>query len=110
MRSNCPTLSSGRWTSFRPCSSRGCAERTQRPARWRSLTEQPGEYQPDWGEGALAKFATFFTLKGETIAAFLEKPSDRAAAVRKLLEPLGGKLESYYWMFGPHDGFIVCEM
>jgi uncharacterized protein with GYD domain len=58
----------------------------------------------------LAKFATFFTLKPETVAAFLAKPSDRAAAVRKLVEPLGGKLESYYWMLGEHDGFIVVDL
>ena len=47
----------------------------------------------------MAKFATFFTFKGETINAYIERPSDRAAAVRKLLEGVNGKLESYYWMF-----------
>jgi len=58
----------------------------------------------------MPKFATFFTFKGETINAYIERPSDRAAAVRKLLEGVNGKLESYYWMFGPYDGFIVTDM
>src|SRR3981081_3925015 len=58
----------------------------------------------------MAKFATFFTFKGETINAFIERPSDRAAAVRKLLEAVDGKLDAYYWMFGPYDGFIVADV
>jgi uncharacterized protein with GYD domain len=58
----------------------------------------------------MTKYAFFFTLTGETIARFIDKPSDRAAAVRALLEPVGGKLESYYFMFGLDDGFAVCDV
>jgi uncharacterized protein with GYD domain len=39
-----------------------------------------------------------------------ETPGDRTAAVRAILDRLGGRLESIYWMFGPHDGFVVCEV
>jgi uncharacterized protein with GYD domain len=51
-----------------------------------------------------------FRLTGETVKRFLAKPSDRAAAVRQLAESAGGTLESYYWMFGQHDGAAVIEL
>ena len=37
----------------------------------------------------MAKFATFFTFKGETINAYIERPSDRAAAARSGLRATG---------------------
>ena len=49
-------------------------------------------------------------VPARTANAYIERPSDRAAAVRKLLEGVNGKLESYYWMFGPYDGFIVTDI
>jgi uncharacterized protein with GYD domain len=30
--------------------------------------------------------------------------------VSKLAEAAGGKLEAYYWMFGPHDGLAIFEV
>src|SRR5579859_7010629 len=60
--------------------------------------------------GAMTRFVIFFTLTGETIARFIERPSDRAAAVRALLEPVGGKLVSYDFMFGEDDGMVVFEV
>lgn len=56
------------------------------------------------------KFAIFFTLKSETIAAAMERPSDRAAVVGGLLESVGGSLDAYYWMFGKHDGFVIADV
>lgn len=56
------------------------------------------------------KFAIFFTLKPETIASAMERPSDRAAAVSGLLESVGGSLDAYYWMFGEHDGFVIADV
>jgi uncharacterized protein with GYD domain len=35
---------------------------------------------------------------------------DRAAVVREPVESAGGSLESYYWMFGQHDGVGVFGM
>jgi uncharacterized protein with GYD domain len=58
----------------------------------------------------MAKFASFFTFKGETIARMMDKPSDRVGAVRKLTEALGGKLEAYYLMYGEHDGFAIVDV
>jgi uncharacterized protein with GYD domain len=58
----------------------------------------------------MTKYAFFFRLTGETISRFIDKPSDRAAAVRALLEPVGGKLEAYYFMFGEDDGFVIADL
>jgi len=38
----------------------------------------------------MTRFVIFFSLTGQTIARFIDQPSDRAAAVRGLLEPVGG--------------------
>ncbi|MDH2443235.1 GYD domain-containing protein [Amnibacterium sp. CER49] len=56
------------------------------------------------------KFLVFFDLKPETVAAAMQRPSDRAAVVGKLCEAVGGRLESYYWMFGEHDGFVIADL
>ena|ERR1700716_230041 len=58
----------------------------------------------------MAKFALFFTLKGETVAHAMEHPSDRSAVVGKLAKAAGGKLEAYYWMLGDRDGFCIIEV
>jgi uncharacterized protein with GYD domain len=57
----------------------------------------------------MAKFAVFFTYKGETVKNMMENPSDRASIVSKMCEDAGGRLEAYYLMFGPHDGFVIVE-
>jgi uncharacterized protein with GYD domain len=54
------------------------------------------------------KFLFFFDLKAETVAAAMERPSDRAEVVGKLCEAVGGRLESYYWMLGEHDGLVIA--
>jgi uncharacterized protein with GYD domain len=43
------------------------------------------------------------------VKALMDKPSDRAAVVGRLAEEAGGSLESYYLMFGEHDGFAVID-
>jgi uncharacterized protein with GYD domain len=59
----------------------------------------------------MAKYAIFFTLKGESIAHAMEHPSDRSEVMGKFAKAAGGKLESYYWMLGgAYDGFVVAEM
>jgi uncharacterized protein with GYD domain len=58
----------------------------------------------------MPKYAIFFTFTGETLARFIEQPSDRAAAVQALVEPLGGKVEGYYFMFGQDDGMVLVDM
>ena len=36
--------------------------------------------------------------------------SGRVAAVKKLFESVGGKLESYYFAFGEYDYFIIADL
>jgi uncharacterized protein with GYD domain len=62
------------------------------------------------GVVVMAKYLLLFGFTGETVRRFVAKPSDRAAVVRGLAESVGGSLESYYWMFGQHDGVGVVEM
>jgi uncharacterized protein with GYD domain len=63
-------------------------------------------------EGAyvMQKYAIFFNLKGETVRAMMERPSDRAEVVAKMCESAGGRMESYYFMFGAWDGFVIAEI
>jgi uncharacterized protein with GYD domain len=58
----------------------------------------------------MAKYAIFFTYKGETLKALMDKPSDRRAVVSQLCASAGGSLESYYLMFGQWDGFAVVDL
>jgi uncharacterized protein with GYD domain len=58
----------------------------------------------------MAKYAIFFTYKGETLKSLIDKPSDRRAVVSQLCESAGGSLDSYYLMFGQWDGFAVAEL
>jgi uncharacterized protein with GYD domain len=55
---------------------------------------------------------TYMTLFEYTKAAWhemVQRPEDREAATRKVMEANGGRLVAYYWMFGDHDGFAIYE-
>jgi uncharacterized protein with GYD domain len=58
----------------------------------------------------MARYAILFTFKGETVKAMMEKPSDRAAAAKAIIEAAGGRIESYYIMFGAWDGICIAEL
>lgn len=57
----------------------------------------------------MAKYATFFSFTSEAVKGLMERPSDRGAVVSALCEAAGGRMESYYLMFGEWDGFVVFE-
>ena len=57
----------------------------------------------------MSKYLVLFSLTGAAMKGFVAKPSDRAAVLRKMLEPMGASLESYYWMFGQYDGMGIFE-
>ena len=46
----------------------------------------------------------------ETVAALIKKPHDRAAAIAKVIEKLGGKLNGFWLSFGDSDVVGVFEM
>ena len=58
----------------------------------------------------MPKYAIFFNLKGETVKGMMGKPGDREKVVSELLDGVGGKLDSYYWMFGQYDGMVICDI
>jgi len=55
---------------------------------------------------------TYMTKFAYTNAAWhemVERPEDREAATRTVMEANGGRLIAFYWMFGDHDGFAIYE-
>src|SRR5580658_9670134 len=46
----------------------------------------------------------------ESIAAMVEKPEDRTAVVRKLVESFGGKLEGFWLAFGEYDFVGIAQL
>jgi uncharacterized protein with GYD domain len=57
----------------------------------------------------MPKFALFFTYTSDAWDAMVEKPRDRAAQARAVVEAADGTMESIYWMFGPHDGLCIFD-
>ena len=51
----------------------------------------------------MAKYAVLGGYTAEAWSKMIDNPGDRTAAVRKVAEALGGKLESFYWSFGDDD-------
>ena len=74
----------------------GRARRRRRGGRSRRVIRPPGVQMP--------KYVSFFTYTSESWARMINAPGDRTAALRQVLEPLGGSLETIYWMFGAYDG------
>lgn len=58
----------------------------------------------------MAKYMVLFTFKGETLQAFMKKPSNRATVVGEAAQSVGGRLEAYYWMLGQYDGFAILDL
>ena len=46
----------------------------------------------------------------EAIAAMVKKPEDRAAAIRPVVEKLGGKLVGIWFCFGEYDVVGISEL
>ena len=57
----------------------------------------------------MPKYVCFFSYSREATKAMIEKPSDRVAAAKALVETAGGKLECLYWMTGRYDGFLIAD-
>jgi uncharacterized protein with GYD domain len=45
----------------------------------------------------------------EGVSGLVNNPQDRLAAVRPVVENLGGKIESFYYAFGDYDVIAICE-
>ncbi|HEY2257111.1 MAG TPA: GYD domain-containing protein [Variovorax sp.] len=54
-------------------------------------------------------YLTNFSYTTEGWQKLAKNPEDRSVPVKALMEKLGGKLLSMYYMAGDYDGFIVYE-
>ena len=57
----------------------------------------------------MATFMTEAKLSEETLAVLSDKPSDRKKEVKKVIDAYGGKLISFYWMFGEYDVVTIYD-
>lgn len=57
----------------------------------------------------MAKCACFFSYTSDAWARMINSPGDRTAAVRQLVDSVGGYVESVYWMLGTHDGILIAD-
>ena len=48
-------------------------------------------------------------IKDASAKAFVEKPQDRTAPAKTLIEGFGGKMLCYYFALGDYDGLAICE-
>jgi uncharacterized protein with GYD domain len=58
----------------------------------------------------MAKYVFFFSYTSEAWKRMIQTPGNRSAAIRQLIETLGGSLESVYWMTGAHDGLVIADL
>ena len=48
----------------------------------------------------MPRFITFFSYSADSAKAMIERPTDRSAAAKALVESLGGTQEAFYWDAG----------
>jgi uncharacterized protein with GYD domain len=58
----------------------------------------------------MPKYVSFFTYTPEAWKAMIENPQDRASHARSLVESVGGKLDSFYWISGKFDGLLIADL
>lgn len=58
----------------------------------------------------MAKYAFFFSYTSDAWARMISTPGDRTAAVRQVLDSVGGSLECIYWMAGSFDGMAIADL
>jgi len=57
----------------------------------------------------MPKYLAQFSYSDTAMAAMIENPADRETAVQRVVESVGARLETMYWMFGAHDGIAIVE-
>ena len=58
----------------------------------------------------MPKYVILFSVTSETLSRFIDRPEDRRGPVNAIAQAVGGKLESYYWMFGQYDGLAIFDL
>ena len=54
-------------------------------------------------------YLTRFSYTPETWARLVKNPEDRRTAAKQYIESIGGKLHGFWYAFGEHDGYNLCE-
>jgi len=57
----------------------------------------------------MPKYLALFSYSSPAMAAMIDNPADRETAVKRVVESVGARLETMYWMFGAHDGIAIVE-
>jgi uncharacterized protein with GYD domain len=57
----------------------------------------------------MAKYAFIGGYTSETWARWVQNPGDRMAAVEKLAESVGAKIDQMYWSFGEDDFLVIAD-
>jgi uncharacterized protein with GYD domain len=81
----------------------------RREHRGRTITELVSSEATTRKGEPMPKYLALFSYSHDAMAAMIENPADRETAVRGVLENVGGRLESMYWMFGAHDGIAIVD-
>lgn len=58
----------------------------------------------------MPKYVSFFSYTAEAWSRMVDAPENRAVAARKLIEEIGGRMESFYWMLGEWDGLVIFDV
>jgi uncharacterized protein with GYD domain len=58
----------------------------------------------------MAKYAVLGGYTADAWSKMIDSPGDRTAAVKKVAEALGGKLEAFYWSFGDDDYLGIFDV
>lgn len=56
------------------------------------------------------KYVSLFSYTGEAWSRMVATPENRAVAARRLIEEIGGQMESFYWMLGDWDGLVIYDV
>src|SRR5205807_9350137 len=57
----------------------------------------------------MAKFAVIGGYTAEAWSKMIDNPGDRVAAVQKVAQAAGGKLEQFFWSFGDDDYLAIID-
>jgi uncharacterized protein with GYD domain len=61
--------------------------------------------------GVMPKFMVTASYTAEGARGLIkEGGSGRRAAVHKLIEGMGGKVEAFYFAYGDHDAFVIADL
>ena len=58
----------------------------------------------------MPKYMFLGSYSTESWARMVETPGDRSAVAREACEAAGGRLDSYYWSFGPDDFVAIADL